>query len=188
MKYLEQVTTIFQSEHLHIPSRTIFLGHETNDEVFERFIKNIHHLEFLSHEPIIIKTNNIGGEETVGMAMYDLIKNSPCNITIEVHGAAMSMGSIILQAADRRLINKHGRVMIHYGTMIMAGAEARTQYKWVEESKKFDGIMEQLYLEKIKEKQPDFTIGQLRKLLAHDTILDPDQALDLGLIDGIISK
>jgi len=177
---------LFHMFDIHNESRTIFTGHETNDDCFERFCKNLHHLENISVEPITIKMNNIGGDGIIGLAMYDLIAKSKCEITIEVIGSAMSAGSFILQAADKRLINANGRVMIHYGSIGIGGSEAKTQYRWVEESRKFDLIMESIYMKRIKEKNPDYTIGSLRKLLAHDTILDPEQAIDLGLIDGVL--
>ena len=148
---------------VYIPTRTIYVGSihvsdegesGTDAHMAERLLKNIHILEALNKDPITIIFNNIGGDVNHGLAIYDGIKNSECHITIKVFGHAMSMGSIILQAADERLMSPNASQMIHYG--------------------------------KIKEKNPKFTLGQLRKMLDHDTFLTSKESVELGLADGVL--
>jgi ATP-dependent Clp protease protease subunit len=185
----------FHDYSLYIPTRTIYMGSELfSDEDFsesgteaamaERQIKNIHILDNLKDEPITIIMNNVGGDEYHGMAIYDAIKACKSYITIKVYGHAMSMGSIILQAADRRVMSPNSRQMIHYGTWGSEG-HAKTTQKWAEEGKKCDKLMEQLYLSKIKEKHPEFTLTKLQKLLDHDTFLTAVESVELGLADEV---
>jgi ATP-dependent protease ClpP protease subunit len=164
------------------------MGQETDHEMAEMFIKNLHMLEVVNKEPITIIMNNIGGDEFDGMAIYDAIRASECQVTIKVSGNAMSMGSIILQAADVRLMYPHAKFMIHYGTPVLVNSEgsAQNNYRWIEESKKFDKMMEDLFLSKIHKKIPDFKLSSLRKLLEFDTILGAEEALRYNFIDGII--
>ena len=178
----------FHAHDLHIPTRTIYMGQETNHEMAERFIKNITHLESLNADPITIIMNNIGGDELDGLAIYDAIKLSKCHITMKVFGNAMSMGSIILQAADKRLMAPNAKVMIHYGTVMVASMDlhAKTQYKWIEESKRFDSFMENLFLLKIKVKDDTISLSKVRKLLEFDTILSAEEAIELNLADEIL--
>ena len=85
----------------------------------ERAIKALHILDSTAptgDKPITVIMNNPGGDEYHGMAIYDAIKSCKNHVTIVVFGMAMSMGSIILQAADKRVMSANSRVMIHYGT------------------------------------------------------------------------
>ena len=44
---------------------------------------------------------------------------------------------------------------------------------------------EDMYLKRIKEKKPRFTRKQLQSMLTFDTILNPKQAIELGLADKV---
>jgi len=48
--------------------------------------------------------------------------------------------------------------------------------------------MERIYLDKIREVLPKFRTDKLRSLLSVDTILTPEEAIELGLADKILDK
>lgn len=185
----------FFDYEMHIPTRTIFVGSATHSieegesgtdgAMAERAIKALHLLDSVSDQPITILMNNVGGDELHGMAIYDAIKACRSHVTIKVFGYAMSMGSIILQAADKRIMSPNSKMMVHYGTLTFSG-HAKTVQKQSEESVKFDQWMEQLYLEKIHKKKPDFNISKLKKMLDHDTFLTANEAVELGLCDYVL--
>lgn len=187
----------FHDYALYIPKRAIYLGSESVAEdgqesgveatMAQRLIKNLAILDGLSNDDITIIMNNPGGDIIHGMAIYDAIKSCQSHVTIKVLGYAMSMGSIILQAADERVLGPNSRVMIHYGTFGM-DSHAKTVYKWTEENKKYDKWMENMYLEKIRQKQAAFKLKTLQKMLDFDTILTPEEAISLGLADKILGK
>ncbi|WP_286747870.1 head maturation protease, ClpP-related [Roseivirga sp. UBA1976] len=54
-----------------------------------------------------------GGSVYEGIAIRDVLKNSGLFIHIHVSGVAASMGSAILQGADKRTAHKFARIMIH---------------------------------------------------------------------------
>lgn len=188
----------FYDYDIHVESRTIYMGSVDNDpehgesgtdsNMAERVIKGLHILDSAApagDRPITILMNNPGGDVYHGIAIYDAVKACKNHITIIVHGHAMSMGSIILQAADHRVMQPNSRMMVHYGTW---GHEDHTRnfQKWAEESQRFMDWMESVYLEKIKQKKPNFTKKQLKELCDFDTILTPEEALELGLADEIL--
>lgn len=185
----------FHEYSLYVPTRTIYMGSEIYGEngeesgvdglMAERVIKNLSVLEGLNSEPITIILNNIGGDVNHGLAIYDAIKACHSHVTILVYGAAMSMGSIILQAADERIMSPNSSQMIHYGSLGLDG-HVKTVYKVADEIKRIDKWMEKMYLQKIKEKNPLFKIGRLQKMLDHDTFLTAEQSVELGLADGVL--
>lgn len=184
----------FHDYSLHVPSRTIYMGSEENSLEFgesgtdssmaERIIKNLHLLDSLNKEPITIIMNNYGGDVNHGLAIYDCIESCKSHITIKVFGGCMSMGSIIFQAADERIMSKNASQMIHYGRLAL-DKEQLTVYKIVEEMKRIDSWMEKMYLEKIKEKHVKFTLSRLKKLLNNDTFFTAEESVSLGLCDKV---
>jgi ATP-dependent protease ClpP protease subunit len=96
------------------------------------------------------------------------------------------MGSVILQAADERILAPNARVMIHYGYMGMAPNHTKIYQKWAEECKKLDQQMLDIYMDKIVEKHPRFQRNQLDEMCNFDTILNAQEAVNLGLADSIL--
>lgn len=186
----------FFDYEVYIPTRTIFMGSAMHSEegesgtdgaMAERIIKALHILDDASEQPITILMNNVGGDEYHGMAIYDAIKACRSKVVIKVFGHAMSMGSIILQAADVRIMAPNSRMMIHYGTWGIHD-HAKIAYKWAEEGKRFDEWMENVYLEKINEKIPQFKKQKLEKWLDHDTFFTAAEAVKLGLCDYVLGE
>ena len=160
--------------NLDVDNRTLFMGSIHNDiesgesgvdsSMAEYFIKGMHVLDSKNDKPITIIMNNPGGDWYHGMAIYDAIHNSKSHCTIKVFGHAMSMGSIILQAADKRIMMPNSRFMIHYGYDGRYG-HAKIFEKWAEECKRLNHDMENLYLDKILLKEKEVGISTMTKTL-----------------------
>jgi len=181
---------------IHLPTKTLYLGSAnysdehgetgTDHLMAEMAIKGLHLLDKTKPDsPLTIVMNNPGGDEYHGLAIYDAIKMCTSEVHIKVLGHAMSMGSIILQAADWRIMTENSRMMLHYGTW---GHNDHTLnvYKWAEEGKKFDKWMEDLYLEKIHQKKPTYTRKKLQTEISFDKFLTAAEAVDMGLADEVL--
>ena len=187
----------FHDYSIYLPNRLLFMGNEENSlehgesgtdgAMAERMLKNLAILDTMSQDPITIIMNNIGGDFMNGMAIYDAISACESEIIIKAYGNAMSMGSIIFQAADKRIMAPNAVQMIHYGTWSFSG-HAKTGYKWANDNKRLDEWMENMYLTRIQEKQPGFKIKALEKMLDHDTFLTARESVDLGLADAILGE
>lgn len=178
---------------IHAPTKTLYMGTGDSDHhgesgvdaaLSERAIKGLFILDQLAGDELTILLNNIGGDVYHGMAIYDAVKACRSRVTIKVIGQAFSMASIILQAADHRVMFPHARLMIHMGA---GGIIEHPQIvrNWAEESKRSDREAEDIYLERIREKHPAFTRAKLQKMLNFDTILSAQETVDLGLADSI---
>lgn len=193
VKTIVELATLFHNHDLHIPTRTVFMGGHVYDDgseggvdaiMSESVVKNLHILEALSHDDITILTDNIGGDEYHGAAIVDAILRSPCKVAMIVRGHAMSMGSIILQAAGRRIMGPNATQMIHYGTW-GDYTHAKTAQQHAKEGLRWDEWMERWYLNRIREKLPDFPLERLKQMLDHDTYLNAEDSIALGLADEI---
>lgn len=176
----------FHSSGLYQPTRTIVLTGEINEAKYDQLLKNIHALDATSGT-INIKLNSEGGELTQCRAMYDTIKGCKNHVRITVYGQASSSGSILVQAADERIMSENSYMMIHIGHGQSADPESHPIIleRWNAYDELMETWMQDVYLKKIKQKKPRFTRNQLKSLLNFDTILTPKQALELGLIDLI---
>ncbi len=194
--YKDEIDRLFDYD-IYAPTRTIYMGSAVSDEgedqgvnayMAERVIKALHILDSsgpAGDKPITIIMNNPGGDEYDGMAIYDAIKACKNHITIIVYGHAMSMGGIILQAADTRIMSPNSRFMMHYGTMHI-DANAKDAYAWVEDNKKIDVWMEDVFLEKMRDKNPLMDRQKLQEMLKADFIIDANEAVKLGLADEVL--
>lgn len=152
---------------------------------FRCFIKGITYLSSISQEPIVIQMSSVGGDFYHGMAMYDAIRSCPCHITIIVYGYACSMGSIILQAGDERIMAPNAVFMMHDGEDYISGSP-KTVERWAKYGQEVRNNMYKTYLVSIKKKKPRFTLRQVEELCSHDTILTAKEAVEMGLADRVL--
>lgn len=174
----------FFDNGIYAPTRTLFVGTEVNEKMVERFLKGMALLA-VSTDPISIIMNNTGGDWYHGLALYDAILTSKAYVTITVYGHAFSMGSIIFQSADERIISPNTVMMLHYGDDAFDGA-TREATSWHTEVKRTKQKLEQIYLKRIKQAKPRFTITALRKLLEVDCYFTAEETVKMGLADKIL--
>ena len=174
--------------NLDVDNRTLYMGSiDTSPEGDESgvdtfmagyFVKGMHVLESKnSTQEITIIMNNPGGDPYHGMAIYDAIKMSNCPCTIKVYGYAMSMGSVILQAADYRIMMPNSKFMIHYGYSSY-DSHVKTIESWVNEDKRVSREMEDIFLKMMLEKEEKEGHGYLAGKLTQ--IVNKQREFDLN--------
>ncbi len=177
----------------HLTQRTIYLGSATTDvegsessvdsamaKNFEIAMRAVEHAD--PKGPITVLMNNPGGDWYHGMAIYDRITDSSCHVTILATGYVMSMASVILQAADKRLLTRNATMMIHSGTNGFSG-HSHDFVRAAKENERMTLDMEQIYLGRMLAKDPTMTIDKIRQMLLFDTFIDAPKAIRLGLAD-----
>ncbi len=160
-------------------------------------MKNLRHLESINNEPILIHIHTMGGEWFTGMMMYDIISACRTSVIILCHGAIMSMGTIIIQGADRRVIMPSCSFMIHNGTTgIIDSMSYKQGQAWATYEKQQQEVMLKIYTEVCKE--GTFFKGQqlddkgvndyLNSKMDNkdDWILTARQAVNFGFVDGVL--
>lgn len=176
---------------IYLPNKTLITVGDSDEEVAANIMKGLHVLDSVRpEEPITIKLNNCGGDEYHGMGIYDAIRACNSKVIIIGIGNVHSMGSVIFQAGDERIMTPNAKQLIHYGTPLHADADlhAKSQWSWTNECKKFSGWMELMYLEKIHEKNPLFKLKKLQEMLNFDTVLSARESVNLGLADKILGE
>lgn len=194
----KEIIDILHEYGVYIPTRTIWLESSQDDEGDEHgvnysmlitFLKNLHLLESLNKNPITIVLHTGGGTLDDGIAIYDAIKSSPCHITIKVVGIAMSMGSIILQAAEHRILSEHARVMFHLGNGHAGGNHSYEALNAIKSGialmEKADDIIYNKIKDKMSKNGKTFSRSAFTKMNYNGKWMNAQEAIDHGLADEI---
>lgn len=148
---------------------------ETSADFFRKALA-----EIPETDSIELHINSCGGSVKEGIAIYNQLKQKKCKeIVAYVDGFAYSIASIILQAADRRIMGLGTSLLIHNMWLYVSG-NADDLRKAADD---LDVLMEsnrQIYLEKV-----NIDEDQLIEMMNAETYLTPQQALDMGFIDEI---
>lgn len=159
-----------------------------------RVIKNLHYFRNQSvTDRVIIHLHTCGGVWEEGMAIYDNIKMMPYPVTIVNHTHARSMSSIILQAADDRVMLPNSCFMFHKGQLMLSGhhTEVMTSAEWC---KMLDRKMIDIYTE-VLVKGKKFANTSEKLIRSHlnsimskklDVYLTAEDAVDWGFADRVI--
>lgn len=162
------------------------------------FIKNIRALDVANRNPILVHMHSVGGNWSDGMAIYDAIALCRSHVTVLVYGQAESMSSIILQAADLRVMTPGAHFMSHYGTSGFS-----TDYLSNQNNAKFDkaiaNVMFDIYAEScvkgkfFKEHYKAPTVDKVRaylqrKLKSGDWYLNAHESVYYGFTDGVLGS
>jgi len=86
-----------------------------------KLIRNLQLLNALSDQPILVHMQTCGGDWSEGLAIYDALRFSRAPIVILSYTHARSMSSIILQAADRRVLMPCSYMLFHRGSACYQG-------------------------------------------------------------------
>lgn len=180
----DKLLAICYNYDICLDTRTIFLGvvdDEIDAQTADIMLKAFHNLHRQSKDPITIIMNNPGGDYYHSMAIYDTIRTSPCKVTIIAYGHCMSMGSIIMQAADDRVMAPHAVMMIHDGEEGFNGSPKELE-AYTDHSKKVEDAVMKIYRGRTGMSKKAFMqiYGTSKYFTAQETV-------DLGLADRVLN-
>lgn len=131
-----------------------------------------------------IRVNSFGGSVVAGNAIINILdtyrRKTGCKINAYIEGIAASMGSGIPMVADKIYMAENAMYMIHKPWSIAMGNSVDIG-KTVEELEKAEDTLVVNYMRKF-----NGTEAELRQMLADETWLTADEALEWGLCDEII--
>jgi len=144
-------------------------------------------------KPVLVHMSTCGGDWNFGMHIYDAIKAATSPVTIVNYTHARSMSSIILQAADWRVMMPNSHFMFHDGQYQGGGTvkEARSDFKFYDEVG--GKTMLRIYAEQMKRKGEfagksfEEIEGWLRDQMdKHENVYKTaEETVSLGLADEI---
>jgi ATP-dependent Clp protease protease subunit len=163
--------------------RIVFLGQEVDDQVANLIISQMLYLEAIDPESdICLYINSPGGLAYGGMAIYDVIQHVRPDVSTICVGMGMSAAAMVLcgGATGKRFALPSARIMIHQGSAGTRGAPSDMEIQ----------LREVLSLTRRMAEIIAHHSGRPLEEVLHDIERDkfmtPEEALDYGIIDGII--
>lgn len=141
--------------------------------------------------PIEIAFYSPGGGVTAGMALFDYIqtvRRAGHFVTTSCIGQAASMGGILLQAGDRRVMNAESWLMIHEAAFGVQGKTANVD-DMVKYVKRVQDRILDIFATRAANSGVDKPISRAaikRNWTKTDWWIDSAEALKLGLVDEVL--
>jgi ATP-dependent Clp protease protease subunit len=167
-----------------LEERIIFVGQPVESFMVNSIVAQILYLE--KQDPkkdIIMYINTPWGEVYSGMAIYDAMQYVKCDVVTICVWLAASMWSIFLAwgTKGKRCALPHSRIMIHQPSHGARGTISDTRIA-VEEWLSLKKMLTQLMAE-----QTGQSYEQVEQDMDRDRWMSPQQAVEYGIIDKIIS-
>ena len=165
--------------------RIIFLGSQVDDEIANKLCAQI--LLLSAEDPnrdISLYINSPGGSVTAGMAIYDTMKYSPCDVATYGMGLAASMGQFLLSAGTKgkRYALPHARIMMHQPSAGVGGTAADIAIQAEQFAHTKRGMAELIA------QHTGQTVEQITKDSDRDRWFTAEEAKDYGFVDHVISS
>src|ERR1700754_4488437 len=164
----------------------IFLGTPIDDNVANLIIAQI--LFLAAEDPekdISLYINSPGGSITSGLAILDTMRLIEPDVVTYCVGQAASMAAVLLACGTKgkRFVLPHARVLIHQPHASGIGGQAADIDIYAKEILRMREI-----LNKILADAAGQTVDRVARDVDRDYIMSPEQAVEYGIIDRVISS
>lgn len=165
--------------------RIIFLGTPIDDMVANLVVAQMLLLDSENPEKdIMLYINSPGGSVTAGFAIYDTMQHIRSDVSTICLGQAASMGAFLLSSGTKgkRLALPHSRVLIHQP---LGGAQGQATDIEIQAQ---EILRIKKSLNEILASNTGQSIKKIEKDTDRDYIMTPQEALEYGMIDKVITK
>ncbi len=130
---------------------------------------------------IILHLNSPGGIVWDGIAIYNILKQHPAQVSVNIEGLAASIASVVAMAGNEVIMAENAMMMIHdpWGFSMGSADEMRKTADMLDKVK--ESILN-AYVAKSNGKtdEPKFV-----DLMSAETWMNASEAMDFGLIDSV---
>jgi ATP-dependent Clp protease protease subunit len=165
-------------------SRAVLISGEITQNLANCVISQLLELTAESEEdPIYVYINTDGGDVTSGLAIYDIMRITPCPVITIVIGACHSAGLFILQGGDRRGATPHSSFFYHEPVSFYS---VNTEHATIAHAEPYQKL--RLDIDDILQKRSKISKTAWKKDFAGKTafFFNANEAKEYKLIDEII--
>ena len=168
-----------------LKERIIFVNGPVHDGMSQLIVAQLLHLE--SENPkkeISMYINSPGGSVVAGMSIYDTMQYIRPKVSTLVCGLAASMGSVIAIGGEKgmRYALPNAEFLVHQPS---GGAQGTTEDILIR-ARNIEATRERMY--KLYVKHSGQTLAKVQKALDRDKWMTPEEALEWGHIDEIVTN
>lgn len=163
-------------------NRTIRIIGEINDDTASYICSEIRYLSRNSKEPLTLILNSPGGSISAGMAIYDTLNASGCEVTTVVEGMAASMAAFLATCAatkGRRFCQPNAEIMVHQplGGVQGQASDITIAADHINTTKR---KMTKIFADSVNLEE-----AKIKALTDRDTWLSAEDALKMGFVDHV---
>ena len=171
-----------------LKDRIIFLSEDVNHVTASLVVAQLLFLE--SEDPdkeICLYINSPGGSISDGMAIVDTINYIKCPVSTICVGMAASMGAVLLACGEKgkRYATPNAEVMIHQPLIGGGGLSGQTTEIKIHADHM---VRTREKLNKLLSEKTGQPLETIERDTERDNYMTAEEALEYGLIDGIMSK
>ena len=137
-------------------------------------------LRAIGDKDIVVDINSPGGDFFEGVAIYNMLRAHPGNVTVRVLGLAASAASLIAMAADDLQIGQAGFLMIHNAWTIGIG-DRHEMAELASTMSTFDASMASVYA--ARSSTPETEVSEM---MDAETWMSGKEAVESGFADGFL--
>ena len=128
---------------------------------------------------INVRINSPGGSVFDGFSIYNALARHPARIEVDIDGLAASIASVIAMAGDEIRMAENSLLMIHDPWTVAEGDAAHMR-KTADLLDKLQGQIQGTY-----SRRTGLDKSIIADLMAQETWLEPEEAMELGFVDGM---
>jgi len=169
-----------------LTARIIFVGQEIDDALANTVVAQLLYLQSVDPErDISLYINSPGGSAYAGLSIYDTMQLVSPDVSTFCTGMAASAASIILTggAPGKRYTLPHARIVIHQPWHPGIQGQASDIDIQAREILKQRDLIVELYMRHCGRPRE-----QVERDIDRDNYMSPEEAIEWGLIDGILEK
>jgi len=134
-------------------------------------------LRSIGDRPVTVNVNSPGGDMFEGLAIYNLLRDHPQKVTVNVLGIAASAASVIAMAGDEVRIGRGAFLMIH-NAWVVAGGNRHDMREVADWLQPFDEAMADIYAART-----GIASKEVAKLMDAETYLNAKTSIEKGFAD-----
>ena len=139
-------------------------------------------LRSITAKRVEMRVSSPGGDVFDAIAIYNLIRSHPAHFTARVDGLAASAASVVIQAADERVMMPHSQQMIHKAWAMTIG-NADDHAESVDLLNRQDHVIASIYHERTKGGQRK--LEKIQQAMAAETWFTDEEAVAFGIADRV---
>lgn len=130
---------------------------------------------------VTVRLNSCGGDLYAGLAIHDVLKSLPAEVTVRIEGVAASAASVIACAGDRVVVTPGSIFMVHEGALALCGYYTGADVRALAEDMDA-GVRAMLSVYSAKTGR---SVEELRPVVEAETWMVGQEIVDAGFADEL---
>lgn len=189
---LEHLLRNYAERRAELDRAGVYFVSDITDAEAERFSKSVLLMAIERRNrrdlPLTVYINSGGGSVGAGLAMMEMMARVRRQYGLVIHtvvtGYAYSMGAIVFQAGDHRVMGEFSTLMLHGTQWLLAGEDDKVFKDYLKLATHYQEIIGALFAERTG--RHDSAWWREFIYSGRDQFLTPSECLELGLVDEII--